>query len=53
MKKVLAIILSIGTPSRVANYPEIAAYLQEMTAHENQKVQKIAESALQDAAKAS
>lgn len=38
--------------SLVASDPEIAAYVQEMTNHENTLVQKIATSILEDAAKA-
>lgn len=45
------IIYNLATSSRVASDPEIAAYLQEMTTHENARVQHIATSCLESAAK--
>lgn len=45
------IIYNLATPSRVQNDPEISAYVQEMTNHENAKIQKLAASMLEEAAK--
>lgn len=48
---VIFFIIQQMPASLIANDPDVSAFVQEMTGHENERIRKVAEMRLEDAAK--